>query len=230
MSADGWWRFYNSAPHNPKLLKLSDKQYRLWTNLLSFASAHGGSLPPTEDVAAALRMPVMKLERAIEELIDAKLLDRTETEIRPHNWDRRQYKSDVSTERVKRFRERERNGGGTPSGNVSETPPEYRIQKQKEETSLRSEKNGASAPPTQRRKQRLPQDWEPKPEDNDVGYGLGLTEPELEQEFAKFTDWAAANNALKSSWNATWRNWQREAAERKSRGKAQGNGLVGRAH
>jgi hypothetical protein len=34
----------------------------------------------------------------------------------PHNWDKRQYKSDVSTERVKRFRNGKRN--------VSETPPE----------------------------------------------------------------------------------------------------------
>lgn len=30
-------------------------------------------------------------------------------------------------------------------------------------------------------------------------------------ELRKLTDWAAANNAKKADWNATWRNWLRNA-------------------
>jgi len=42
----------------------------------------------------------------------------------PHNWNGRQYKSDVSTDRVKRYRERKRNVSGNDDETANETPPE----------------------------------------------------------------------------------------------------------
>jgi hypothetical protein len=106
-------------------------------------------------------------------------------------------------------------------------------EKEEEESSLRSPKNGARSPPkaaSTPRKHRLLDDWFPEPKDNDAGYEVGLTEPEIEREYPKFRDWAVSTNALKSNWNATWRNWLRTAGERKaSYGKVHGNaGLVGR--
>jgi hypothetical protein len=53
-------------------------------------------------------------------LVSAGLLDVTSVGLEPHNWRSRQYKSDVSTARVKQYRERHRN----VSPNVTETPPE----------------------------------------------------------------------------------------------------------
>ena len=51
----------------------------------------------------------------------------------PHNWEGRQYKSDGSTERVKRFRERQRNVSGNVSTSFSRTGPEAEAeQKQKQ--------------------------------------------------------------------------------------------------
>lgn len=104
---------------------------------------------------------------------------------------------------------------------------------EEEESSLRSPKNGARAPPrveNASRKHKLPDDWFPEPKDNDAGYEVGLTEPEIEREYPKFRDWAVSTNALKSNWNATWRNWLRTAAERKAGyGKVQGHaGHIGR--
>jgi hypothetical protein len=63
-----------------------------------------------------------KVAQVLTQLHGAGLLDKTETGFTPHNWKGRQYKSDVSTERVKRFRETKRNVSST----VSETPPEQK--------------------------------------------------------------------------------------------------------
>jgi hypothetical protein len=111
-----WFRFYDDAINDPKILKLSDKTYRIWVGILCLASKNDGVLPPFEDVALLLRMKPEKLQPELEKLITAGLLDHDDDGISPHNWRKRQFKSDVSTERVKRFR----NAGKT----VSETPPD----------------------------------------------------------------------------------------------------------
>jgi len=79
-----------------------------------------GILPLLDDIAIQLRVTAAKATEIIAALVKSGLIDKTETGFAPHNWNGRQYKSDVSTSRVKRFRERERN----VSPAVSETPPE----------------------------------------------------------------------------------------------------------
>jgi hypothetical protein len=109
-----WFRFYDDAINDPKVLKLSDRLHRAWVGLLCVASKNDGQLPSQEDCALILRMRPEGLAEAIEHLVSAGLLDRNGTLLSPHKWNERQYKSDVSTERVKRFRQQERNGPETP--------------------------------------------------------------------------------------------------------------------
>lgn len=111
-----WFRFYDDAINDPKLLKLSDKTYRVWMGMLCLASKHEGKLPPFDDMALLLRMKPEKLQPELEKLIEAGLLDHSDAGIEPHNWNGRQYKSDTSNERVKRHRQR--------SCNVTVTPPD----------------------------------------------------------------------------------------------------------
>ncbi|MDB5607809.1 MAG: hypothetical protein JWP25_4709 [Bradyrhizobium sp.] len=111
-----WFRFYEESLNDPKLLRLSDGLYRAWTMLLCFASKNDGILPAVDDMAAALRTKPSKVSDWIEKLVAGGLIDRVGDHYEPHNWSGRQYKSDVSTDRVKRFRNGKRN--------VSVTPPE----------------------------------------------------------------------------------------------------------
>jgi hypothetical protein len=60
----------------------------------------------------------------ITKLVRGGLLDNNDGVFSPHNWNGRQYKSDGSTERVKRFREKHRNVSCNVSSAVSETGPE----------------------------------------------------------------------------------------------------------
>jgi len=118
-----WWRAYNEAVNDPKLQLISDSLFRAWFNLMCIASGNDGALPALKDIAFTLRIAPTRAAQILSQLHVAGLLDKTETGFAPHNWNGRQYKSDVSTERVKRFRKRERN----VSSDVTETPPDTEL-------------------------------------------------------------------------------------------------------
>lgn len=129
-----WFRFYDDAINDAKVLRLSDAMFRAWVTLLCLACKNDGILPKTSDIALVLRMRVAKVAEWLTALTAAGLLDNENGTFRPHNWNARQYKSDVSTERVKQFRERQRNVSET----ANETPPETeQKQSRAEQTSER---------------------------------------------------------------------------------------------
>lgn len=133
MSSGRWFRVYDSVLDDPKVQRLTDPLFRGWVNLMCLASRNGGIIPnDTETIAFSLRISEQKARALLEGLKAATLLDDVVGGMEPHNWNGRQYKSDVSTDRVKRFRER--------SKTVSETPPDTeQIQRQN-----RTEKKTAS--------------------------------------------------------------------------------------
>jgi hypothetical protein len=140
-----WFRFYDDAINDPKILKLPEASRWHWTALLCIASKHDGVLPPTEDVALMLRVKTAAAAAIIATMKAAGLLDLVDGRFSPHNWSGRQYKSDVSNDRVKRHRERKRNVTST----VTVTPPETDT-----ETEQISEANasGAVAPVDHRKR------------------------------------------------------------------------------
>jgi len=119
-----WFRFYADAMRNPKVAALSDREFRLWVQVLSVASENEGRVPPADDLKHMLRMRLDHLLTGLDRLISSGLIDRLEVGYEPHNWKKFQYKSDTSTDRVQKHR----------SGrNVSETPPEADTETEKKE-------------------------------------------------------------------------------------------------
>jgi hypothetical protein len=110
-----WFRFYADAMRNPKVAKLSDKQFRLWVELLAVASENDGVLPCLDDLRFMLNRRLDHLSSGVEQLISMGLIDRLEGGYEPHNWNKFQYKSDSSSERVAKHRAKR---------NVSETAPD----------------------------------------------------------------------------------------------------------
>lgn len=108
-----WWRAYDGSIDHPKLLKLSDRMHRAWYTLQCVASANGGVLPPTGDIAARLREKPAKVAEWLTHLVRSGLIDNDGGIFKPHNWDTRQYKSDVTDptapQRMQRYRDRKRN-------------------------------------------------------------------------------------------------------------------------
>lgn len=110
-----WFRFYADAMRHPKVARLNDGQFRLWVELLSVAAENDGKIPPADDLKHMLKRRLDHLLRGLDDLIRASLIDPLDHGYEPHGWKKRQYKSDVSTDRVRKYRGK---------GNVSETAPE----------------------------------------------------------------------------------------------------------
>jgi hypothetical protein len=117
--ADTWFRFYNDAVVDPKVQRLSGDMFKAWVNILCLASKFDGALPK-DDIQYSLRLTEDEARELVAFFIERNLLDDLGDVVAPHNWNGRQYKSDTSTERVKRHRETKRNVSET----VAETPPE----------------------------------------------------------------------------------------------------------
>ena len=100
-----WFRFYSDALNDPKVQKLPPPLFKHWVNLLCVASKHEGLIPKPSDLAFEMRLKDAVVESMIRQLESVGLLDRAAETLRPHNWNARQYKSDVSTERVRKHRE-----------------------------------------------------------------------------------------------------------------------------
>lgn len=202
-----WFRFYSEVLNDPKVQSLEPELFKHWINLLCVSCNNNGTLPETfQQIAFHLRVSDNDTITLLERLHNATLIDRVNGGANGyryaiHGWNKRQYKSDTSTERVKRFR--------SVSRNVTETPPEQ-IQKQiqniKNNTIVLSKKRGT----------RLPYDWELEQHEGEWALKKGMTFAEVKLEEEKFKDYWVASGKVKVDWSATWRNWIRSAIERKA--------------
>jgi hypothetical protein len=114
-----WFRFYNDAMRNSKVAQLSDANFRLWVELLCVASENDGRIPHDEALKTVLRRRLDHLQGGLRALLKAGLIDALTVGYAPHDWDKRQYKSDVSTERSRKHREK-----CNVAATVNATPPD----------------------------------------------------------------------------------------------------------
>jgi hypothetical protein len=108
-----WIRLYRASLHNPKIVTLNDRLHRVWHNCLLMAD-DTGVLPSMRDMACHLRFTVQEAEQAICDLIEVGLVDvadagKAARKLTMHDWSAHQYVSDTSTERVKKFRNKNKN-------------------------------------------------------------------------------------------------------------------------
>ena len=217
MNAD-WCRLWHDMPTDPKWRVIARKSGRplsevvsVFVLMLTTASQadERGALQgwDDEDAGAALDIDAEAVT-AIREAMQGRVLDGAALS----GWERRQPKrerpQDVSTERVKAFRERERRETPCNATERTETPRGEERREEKEEANASSKKKGC----------RLPDDWQPSQEDaSAVGAPASLVATEL----PKFRDYwrgRPGQQGVKLDWDATWRNWLREAIARKPRG------------
>jgi hypothetical protein len=113
-----WWRFWNEAIDDPKILQLSDPVKWTWMCLLTAASENNGYLPPSKTCAIRCRLTEKETNKRVEILIAAGLLDRRGEAVAPHNWTGRQFITDAldptASVRKERYWNGKRNGKGTP--------------------------------------------------------------------------------------------------------------------
>ncbi|WP_159086651.1 DnaT-like ssDNA-binding domain-containing protein [Burkholderia sp. NRF60-BP8] len=202
-----WCRLYSEMLNDPKVGTLSDAQFRTWIELLMVATAaeDDGNTKLTEaSIDWALRR---NASVTLHELLQRELValnDRGEIVI--NAWGDRQKKSDSSTSRVAKFREKQRLSSADEqvtlqkrSGNGLEKRREEKIR----------ELSGTSS--SVARASRLPKDWYPSDEEATF---CRTERPDLnvQQVANEFRDyWTArpGKDGTKLDWTATWRNWVR---------------------
>jgi DNA-binding transcriptional ArsR family regulator len=140
-----WFRVHNDLVDHPKVQRLDPTLFRVLINLWCLASANDGVLPPIDAIAFKLRMKPEKVQRALTELRAAGLIDDDERGTRPHNWDERQFTSDLSTSRVKRHRERLKGVPRTASGAAPETEADAEAESKTPSQEGMNSTNGAPA-------------------------------------------------------------------------------------
>jgi hypothetical protein len=112
-----WFRVYDYLVDDPKVQRLEPSLFKALINLWCLTSANNGVLPPINEIAFKLRMKPQKAQRVLDALKAAGLFEDDEKGTHPHNWEGRQYKSDVEdptvAERMRRYRNKQRNGSVT---------------------------------------------------------------------------------------------------------------------
>lgn len=113
-----WFRCWSDIKDDPKMLGMSDRDFRLWIHLLALVSEEGshGILPSFSEkgLASSLNTTPAKWGKSLSSytrLDMVRVLKDGRLQIR--NWAKRQYESDNSTPRVQRFRNARRNNGAT---------------------------------------------------------------------------------------------------------------------
>lgn len=114
-----WYRSYGETLNDPKVQTLPLEAFKAWHNALYLAcqiNSRDGNIGTIQQIAFAFRETVASVSSAFHPLIEAGLIETESETFHIVSWRKRQYKSDCSTERVKRFRKRSRN--------VAETAPD----------------------------------------------------------------------------------------------------------
>jgi len=195
-----WFRLYTEFASDPKVQLLDETLQRRFIMLLCLA---GAGITPTTNVSEVdflLRIGVSECERTRSILVAKGLIDDNWF---PKKWTKRQFESDSSTERVKRFRKRQRAVTEDVSGTASEQ---------------------SRAEQSQKRATRIPEDFVLTDDRRLVAEAERLP---AERTFAKFRDYwqsASGQKARKIDWEATWRNWCRTEADRQPAAKVNGAG------
>lgn len=119
-----WFRLHNKLLNDPVVQTLSDKNFKIYINLLCLASIEDkdGDIGTLNSISFALRETKEDVSSCFIALQEAGLIVTSVTDSETFQipqWKKKQYKSDTSTDRVKKHREKVKR-----SKTVTVTPPD----------------------------------------------------------------------------------------------------------
>lgn len=106
MTAFSWFRMYHEFAVDPKVQMLSEVDQRRFVMLLCLKCCNEDETLHVTEIAFQLRISEEELLKTKAILMQKNLID---DDFMPVNWDKRQYTSDSSSERVRRHREKKKN-------------------------------------------------------------------------------------------------------------------------
>lgn len=142
-----WFRLHNKLLNDPVVQNLSDKQFKIYINLLCHASIvdEDGCLGTIDEISFALRETKENVTSCFIALHDANLIVTSGTDGETFHipqWKKKQYKSDTSTDRVRKHRQKTKR-----SKTVTVTPPDTDTDTEQKQI-IKKEKSTRFVPPT----------------------------------------------------------------------------------
>lgn len=198
-----WFRMYAEAIDDPKLRLLAFEDRWHYVAVLCMKAEgmldeHAASPNFNRMVAAKLGLAARDADEVRRRLIEAELVDE---EWQPTGWGRRQYSSDTSADRTRKWRQKnQQHNGGQRHGDVTVTPPDTDTDTEPEKKRARKR----ATPP--------PKSFEITP-DLEQWAQTEATGIDLKAETVKFLDYHRAKGNSLKDWIAAWRNWMRKAVE-----------------
>lgn len=155
-----WVKLYTEIINDPKMGRLTDRQFRTCINLFALAGEidQDGALPPIDDLSWRLRMQSADLAADLKALAAVGIMSFTSDAWIITKWQERQAKAPSAAkekvlQRVHEYRERERNENVTTLHNEAKrdvTPPEKNridIEKKREEREAPAARDDDEIPP-----------------------------------------------------------------------------------
>ena len=216
-----WFRLYAEFATDPKVQMMSEALQRRLIMLFCLQCSNGiETFHETEREAAiafALRVSEDDLAETKDVFLRRGFINEDWT---LSNWDKRQYVSDSSTERVRKHRQAKKEAQETSetlpqrSSNASEQIQNRTDTEQKERVEACPPAAQSSPTPKATRATRLPGDWDLPQEWADwaLSEQPSWTRDGVQRVAASFRDYWTAKagaDARKADWQATWRNWVR---------------------
>lgn len=209
-----WFRLHTDILNDPKVQTLELGVFKIYLNSLCHAAQRDkdGNLGTLFDVSYALRETKEAVSSAFHTLEEIGLVVTVGETFHIPQWKKKQFKSDTSTERVKKHRNKMKR-----PGNVTVTAPEQN----RTDTDIEKDISKDIPKKTQMKKGcRINgkfQDGDKIPDDFlKAATKKGFTLERANSEFEKFVNyWTAASgkNAIKRSWIAAWRTWVANSIE-----------------
>lgn len=154
--ANQWFRLYAEFATDPKVQMMSEANQRRFIMVLCLRCSNDDVTLQDEEVAFQLRISIEEWATTKALFLSKGLLDENNT---PAAWDKRQFVSDSSAERVRKHREAKKKASSTACNgrNVTETPPEAEAEaevnppfdkQQRKAEREEGREDGSAAPPS----------------------------------------------------------------------------------
>jgi hypothetical protein len=215
---------YHEFATDPKVQMLSEANQRRFIMLLCLRCSNDGETLHDEEIAFQLRISNDDFAQTKADLMDRGLIDE---DCQPVAWEKRQFASDSSTERVRKYREQQKVKKKRNS-NVSVTPPDTDT-----DTDTDTDNNPLNPPsgepdnpkpdkpdPQKKpraRKTKLPDEFELTEHRTKLAVNYwaskGRWDLSVEDQFFKFRNHHTAKGSTMADWDAAWQTWYSNAVE-----------------
>ena len=219
-----WVKLDDGFFNNQKIVSVSKDAKIIYLAALCHAGAtlSDGFIPRNAVAILAAQCDVRSANKAIAELVEARLWKQVDGgfsihDYLEHNTSSQEVdaKQEAARERMRRKRSQNVRANNERSSQEVRVPEDRRQKQKTENPSTGVLGDGASAPakPPAKRASQIPETWMPSDGVREWAKSEGMTNADVDSQILRFVDHWRGEGKPRKDWDATFRNWMRNARE-----------------